>query len=964
MRIHEASLIDEYCRETQLHGKKAFITGFFTKNPDINLTDILESIPTLTDKVHCIFFYENWKKNLGPFDYIRLNTLRSKLYKQIIHRGKRIFSEIVKKDRQGKTFDEIILEKLIPLFIRNEYCILDEIMKHFHSLLDSSSPLKKAHAGLIENIIKIFHIIQFIKEQGGTEETIKQTIDANVNTLKGKARFVLYVIMSRDPYFNPYAVMLKNLLTSVDYSERKLSHEIPEQQRVLLSRLEKIKDVREFVEAADSIVLDCKGYVSTIYENFELLLNEPLVNIYKILKFAGCKQLFHTWITRAPVAVRESTQLEKKVAVIQKELGERVASLTLPVNYRELTELMYCQHIDFTDKYKLLHKTIGTFGDREADACIELCLKHIKTEQFQREKSLLVSTIQKLENIYTMQEISKLFENEKKTIEMKLRSYKKKFRENIKKISEHVKFGIRKVYPEIAELLKRERMLSQALLAFLDRREEQGKPIKLTVDIINFLNNFYIVLNYRIILDFWYQYYTSLVNTDGIFLKQMLSLMTKEALYDIGGTQDRDSKWKIARYKELLEYGSIEKEIREKWHSRLMFSETEEKELSIDENTITLEKYGCSYTIIIKDASGKLLLSKTKTNIRCFLEFLESVKNHKIRTVVAINDRQLKLLYQKAHIDYLDSCMGYVKKRIALLEMRDPISGYSAERINSLGGRITDGQLLKDIVDECRNEFYLRKEILFSLKKELHESGGKEEQRLARINSETKEEVLALRKIDSVFNALRTAVRENNLEIDESLLIIEDIPLPLLEEEKSGEADRETDTAGKDDKKGLRKIEKLKRDNIECVLMNSRIRENIQIIKRVKARLEQGEQDETGDIRAMLEKMPELEVLDIPEEIFYSIFRNIEDAEACVRDIVAARTIEEACGFLENLANRATVELDARQDYIYRHEKQDDITVSIVYYEKELEAQRERVELLHQFRGILIERIKRLRRKM
>ncbi|MBN1409238.1 MAG: hypothetical protein JW969_00240 [Spirochaetales bacterium] len=926
--------------------QKRIYIDYFNKQPNIDIEAYLRTIPVLSDKIQCIFHYENWKKSLGPIESLKIMGLKSKIYKTIVKQGENIFKEIIRKNRNGKTFDDIILEKMVPLFIENDNCVLDELIKHFYKLLESSTPLRKVHSALINDIIRIYHIVQYIKEKDASEESVKDIIRNNIDSFKGHARFLLFNILREDPYFKSFTIILKDLIASIDDTDQVPYENMPDRERNLLQELKEVKTVEEFVEIADKAIFDCRGYVSQVYEQFELLLNAPLIKIYKILRFNGNKQLFYSWIKEAPLPVREFSRFEKELNAVKGNLKENSLSISVPGDYESLVALLYDQKLDFTDKYKLLYKAMTGFEDQDVKAFISQALNHIKTMQFPIEKKFLSGTIDKLKETYVLKDITDVFENEKKSVDAKLRQYKKQFRDNIKMISENACFDLKKVFPDIIDMVKREKLLSQALLAFLDEKVSTGKPSKLTVDIVNFLNSFYIILNYRLVLDFWKEYFTSLKNTDGIFLKTMLSCFTHENLYDIYMQFPKGREAVLEQFKTLLLIGEIEREIRLNFFKRLVISREEIKEMKIGKYTVTMDKYAQCFTIVILDEQGKLLYTKPEDNINCYLDFLESVKAHRIRTFVTINDRQLKCLYQRAHIERINRLMVYIRRKIALLCMDDFFSQKSIEDFRGMIEEPVNTEILKDMIKKGREEYFLRRDILLSLKAEYRERGPKNEKRLSRISREIREQAAPLNRIDTLFKELKKWALEQNNEIARSLT---DLELPFLSDVEEDVPER---GMGEESLNLFKGEAALTKERIESVLMNNRVKENILVIKRLKKKLgDEAGSGENAGIEEFLRTVPELDALEIEDEIFYTKYKNAEEAEKDVRNNI------DNIEYLRDLGNKCEEEVKLREEYIHKHEKLDKVTVSILYYENELKVQKEILELLREVRDFCANRV-------
>ena len=75
---------------------------------------------------------------------------------------------------------------------------------------------------------------------------------------------------------------------------------------------------------------------------------------------------------------------------------------------------------------------------------------------------------------------------------------------------------------------------------------------------------FYLILNSRVILKYILEFYRSLLKTDGVFLKNRLSSITKEDIYNITVKYKNEKEEIKNRLKKYTYWGNQEKELKEK----------------------------------------------------------------------------------------------------------------------------------------------------------------------------------------------------------------------------------------------------------------------------------------------------------------------------------------------------------------------------------------------------------------
>jgi hypothetical protein len=918
---------ERFCETTALPHKKNLLADFLTRYPTEKSTKIIDAIPLLSDRERIIEYIAEYKGKLSFIENLALSRRLANTKREIDKNAKTIFNRITAKDRQGRKFEEIVMGNIAPLIKNNESLILQKVLRRVDKI-KKSSPLTDIYSSFISDLVTAINIVQKIKNNGITEDSIEEVFKQSQSVLlRPGMRTILQNVLFMDPRFALFKQKIQKLLH--EFRSKELEKEA-ERGRLLdqdqaLKDLSQVKDLETFLDKASVIIESGSGYIGHVAKLFDLRLNDPLLGIYRILKFPMNRECFWKWMQKAPVPTKLLPEIKAEIISLKNEFEKESRAKKAPASYEDLLKLIYDYKICFTDKYKLITEAFKTHPQKNA---LRFCLDQIKNVHYKIENKFITVVIRQLQNCFSHSEIEKTLLEVKKKITQRIQDYKltlKKDADNLMQGGEQEKY---KILPSVLKYAVEEKVITEEVFLHIDRQVNPERELGFIVKLANSLIGFYFLLNCKLILDLWRQYFASLTVSDGVFLSHKLSFLTKEEIYELCTHYAKEKQVVIENIEKYLDWGKAEKQVRLHMLERLGASESYAPEITAGKYRLVGKKYSSTMVVKILDSERKVRFFDKSPGVNTFLDFLHIMKLNKIHTLVNVSDEQLKVLYQNIHLHAITVLSRYIEQRLRLLTFADSLVRLSSTHIESEYKKHKNPtQYVEGLLKSGQEELSLRNTLLGELDQELKTTPTEETKIIERIKAEIQNQNTAREHIDTMMRFIRALETKHDVSA---------------------------------------KITKITPDEINKYLKMHRVAENALYLERIVEKI--NETDTNKEVNQGLIKteeyvkqIPEPEVFTADGSVYEAKYESFDQAKKGIRDTVLVNSISDNISFLEEVLQRGNNELTARGAYIKKHSVYKRGSVQFFVYARELEEQQALFKKIQKFLEFVSHELKKLR---
>ena len=169
------AFFNKFCSVTSLSTKKELLKGYIKKNSTPDIKNMLKSIPFLSDQHRLITMLQTEQTKGRLIKKLSISRYLLGIKREIKKRAEKVYKRIITKERKGKRFDEILLEKLGPLIRKNETLIINAVIERLFKMPDRHL-LKKAYSTFLRDLVVIMSILKAIKDQGINRESVETHI--------------------------------------------------------------------------------------------------------------------------------------------------------------------------------------------------------------------------------------------------------------------------------------------------------------------------------------------------------------------------------------------------------------------------------------------------------------------------------------------------------------------------------------------------------------------------------------------------------------------------------------------------------------------------------------------------------------------------------------------------------------------------------------------------------------------
>lgn len=939
-------LIDALKTPAEENVKSSKIRKWLQQNSQVKLKSALKVVSGLSCKMLLINEYYLWTNSTGKRLGASLQQFR--IQNKIDTLIKFNIAGLNAKERNGDTFESMLFRIFGVLSAENEEIVINQ---HKDMMMNSKLNFFSSHRKFLELLFRVIDIINQMKVMQIDLEQFKNILDKDIF----KSREIKYIfrnLIDYDPFFKAYTEFLLNYLDSEISEVQTYSNKNIDKNRdkLLFKELANQDDVSGFSDISELLLDSNDNYIDVISIQFDLLLQRPLSNIYKLLRFPTTRDGFVQWIKSVPIPVRESQAFLSFVEQFKASIRRNAENYIIPRDDNEVLALFYDFSIDATEKYKLIYNS--TVSEKLSAGLKKTCLHIIKNIQFNLEEDVIQGIIKKLNTAENFDHVNDILTTSKFNIAKRIRKVKNR----IQPISDilHKKLQDKADFiNSFGDLIKDEKLISVDILKELARLLRNKGDSSTVLNIANFLIRFYILLNCRLIIKNWTDYIDSISENDGIFLKKLISIESKDGIYE-QIKKFKDDKPKIVTLLSGL--------IKRAHHERLLRQDIIKK-LSFKHEELSLVKVGkISFSarikrphiyLLIHNELGELRYRKKGTYINNFLDFKNVAKRHNINALVKITDRQLKLVYQQAYLFLVDELDIYIKNRFALLDMEDKLTDMSQ---NNLGEEFEKSNRSRDFlqfyIDQGEKEEELRNTVILELEEEQQNSINNPKS-LNRIQSEMRAQRIMLSRLDKMSNYIEKLMKES---VSEEIQRVKE----WASRKAADVPEQQEDIAEASVEMLLHQFSKVKKENIEVSFLNNTASDNLNLCSTIHDSIKENRSRSSEDLihghcsylESYLSDLPEIETLIMensivdkeehdPNEVFHNYMNLLTEGSSDVLN-----------GILE-LTNKSKKELLVRKEYLHHIEKEVGLGFSILLYSKEVELQREAVEILNKLISFL-----------
>ncbi len=772
--ITQNEFIEEFCKAIPVKTKKMLVNTLIKSEPEIKIVNLLNKLKILTDQKWLLKYYTEINEKSSIFNKISILNKKSRIETKIKKEAQNIYRKATIKNRKGRKFDGLILGGLSPYINNNDQYVVNEVINKLNNISNSSS-IKKVYSKFITNLQFSLKIIHSIKNSGISTKNIEYFLNLNEKEiLKEGTRTVLLNTFYLDNNFSNYKDKIKEIITGFS---RDINKKFKDESGIYsdeLSDLRNEKNIDIFAEKADKLLGDNIEYFDLINKSYENLLNDPLLIIFKTLKFPINRELFKNWVVDTPLLYDYSLQFKDKLDSLKSEIENKETDQIK--NYEDLIKLIYQMDICFTNKYKTLSDISKKYEKTEP---LKHCLRNIKDVQFKIETSIINILVTSIKNVFSRSEIESIFEKIMIKVEDRIKEYKELFKKNYHKYFNTDNPDIKKILTLLMQNVSDEKYIEIELMLEINKIVNTKKELFRIMKLSNFFVAYYLTLNCRFIIDELKKYFNFIFMANNIFIKNKLSDLTKEEIFDFCTKYSKERDFIIETLNKYLKWGVNEQKLRNKLLDRLGVKQ--KKILEIKKFKIHIKKHNNNYTINIKDLANNSRLIKEMKSINTYPDFLNAIDKNKVSELVIISGNQLKILFQFAHFNIIEELKAYIDFKILLLK-----TSILNTPLNNIKEAYKQSDSKSDFIIEklsvCKKEIDLRQKYKDALKKELSEFEERKGEIVKRIKAETKVQEACIFKI----NRYLVLLKKLGAEIEQNAnLPVEKVALNKVEDEIS-----------------------------------------------------------------------------------------------------------------------------------------------------------------------------------
>jgi len=893
-----ASFTQRFCQTTALVHKKDLVSDLLSRRPGIKYAKIIDSLPGLTDQKRCIEYIAAYKGKLSLLENLSLSRRLANLNRRLEKQAGAVYAKIIDKNRRGRTFDEIIMGNITPLIRENETSVLDLVLRKIGKLKQAEAA-SRIYASFIADLISAVHIINTIKDNGITAQSIEEVlVRSGSSLLKAGMRTVLQNVFFMDPQFALYKQKIQELLREMRRQEldKEAKSAAGRVEEVSLADLFRVKDLEEFLDKASVIVERDQKYVKEVARLFDLHLNKPLLGIYKLLKFPLDREAFRNWMRKAPMPAGLLPEIETEIEEIKAGFEKDAEGVTPPAGYEELLGLIYDYKICFTDKYKLVATVMKNHAEKKP---LAFCLDQIKNIQYKIENRFLTVVLGQLESCFSFSEAQKLLLADRKKIRERIEGYKVKLKKNIDSLLQGQGGRLYAVLPSVLKYTAQEKIISRDAFLQIDQKVNPEHRLGFIVRLANSLIGFYFLLNCGLILDLLKKYFNSLKASDGVFLRHKLSTMTREEIYELCAHYTHEKPVVVQNLEKYLNWGRAEKEVRTHVLARLGVPHGFAPEVKAGKYRLTGAKYDSGMALRIFDTENKVRFAKKVSGVNTFLDFLNIIKQNKIDNLIRFDDNSIKAFYQNIHLQAVAELSVYIEERLRLLTLPDSLFRLTSQEIRAAYAKSeSPEEYVNKLAASGEQERALRNTLLGKLDLELKTTPTGEEEIVRRVKLEIQNQQAALEHLGAMLDFVRN--------------------LPHTQM-RSGSA------------------EPVSADEVKKYLRMHRMADNTLYLEKLEQRQDTFPGREA--IGRFLAALPKPEVFVTGDSVYEGRYESPDQAKQAVGDSLLLRSVEDNLESLRRIFAAGKNELTARSAYINKHNRYTKGSPGHLLYAREMEEQ-------------------------
>ncbi|MBN2440898.1 MAG: hypothetical protein JXJ04_06120 [Spirochaetales bacterium] len=748
----KAAFINQFCSASSLSKKKELLRAHIKKNSIPDIKKLLKTIPCLSDQ-HRLLTMLQAEQVKGRFlKKIPLARFLSGINRDIHKMGEKVYKRIITKERKGKRFDEILLEKLGPLIRKNETIVINAVLKKLLKMPEQYL-LKKAYSTFLRDLVIIMDIIKGVKDQGINRESVESNIfEQRDSLMKAGIRPLLKRFFFVDPAFEPVSDTIVTLIRKLDQQseDEETISGAPENIRKIFFELKAETEIDKFRSMAGTLYQAQTPYIREINKLYHRLFFRPLLYCYSALRFPLDREIFRKWVEKCALETAFSEEVMSEFFRISAEFERRYSERTPPSHHEELIQLVYDSTISYTDKFKLLTTVLNVFPKTIP---IRECLKKIKEVQYKCEYSFVKELTTRLANPNSRTEVDDYLSRKTIKIRNAIDRFKKSFEKLVQELQEKQFAGRKIVFDGIISAVNKENKVElHYLLALITKGE---KDIGFILRLANFLLEYYFAVDFLKILARMKEFFTGYFKWGGLYLSPALSDLSKETIYNFLCDHRKDVKILLQQFTEYHERGLYEERVRES----LLFELGKEygpASLEKEKRLLTIQKNHHTYVLSIKNSAQAVLYSKLYRNLTHYHQFVRMCSDEAVGKLISLDQDEIKVLYQKAQLCYVKDLIVYLSERLAGLKKIKPLINFTPDMLKE--EYLEHGES-DEWTEEFLTEAHKEKDFLYSIYNNLvkEEEGDiwKDENVTERISSEKHEYLHIVQHIDSLISYVK-----------------------------------------------------------------------------------------------------------------------------------------------------------------------------------------------------------------
>ncbi|MBN1525235.1 MAG: hypothetical protein JW904_12170 [Spirochaetales bacterium] len=874
----------EFSHVTAHSQKASLLKAYFDEHPKAKLAAVVDALSSLEDRQICIEEGSKALASLTFFERIGLSGRLAAIDRDISRMAREAARKILSRDRNGKQFPEIVMGNLVPMVKQNEGTALLRTAEQLSGLRDSH-PVKRVHAAFIFNCAHSIAIAEKIKSLGVSDETIKSVFNENKKLLSRRSmRKVIQSYLLLDPRFKNHLKPMEELLNALlDEAGAQDEHDSSiEAGRKELAELAGVRDLGTFLSKSAAFTEAGGAYIDEVAGLFDLLLNAPLVNILKLIKFPLNRQLFKKWMHDAPIPNGMSDELDRTIISVEQDLEKKGQDIHLPRDFDGQLRLVYAYNIGFTDKYKLCVETAKQIP--EANAVYQYVCRQIKEVQFKIENKFLETVLVQLRKSFSFSEIDIMLENDAKKIQARIADFTVHFKKNIDELVAKPGGKRYSLLHSVVKHIAEEKMISPEAFIEINKKINPAMDLAFAGKLSSSLIDYYFLLNAKLTLEFLKNYFLQIRKSDGVCLSKKLSTMTREDVYGFMSQYKNEPAAVKRELEKYLSWGAAERRLRGQFVSRLGAGEFVAPEIQAGKYRLEARRYGNTFVLKILDRESSTRFNKNVTGIATFLDFKNAVHRFKIDKYVPAGEDVLKILFQYCHIDACRTIEEYIRERHELMTFADSLLLKSSQAIKSeISEAVNSEDKVDYFIERGTEELSLRRKLVSKMESEA--SGViKDSAQAGRLQKEIGLEKTTIERLEAMIRFVEAFGK------------------------------KKSDPA------------KLDIKEIDSFLRTHRLAQNNEYIadkKRSCEKVIESEESVPASLAKALEylnTMPDIQPLKIPDPVV-SDEVTVDIVMNAVRDYILFHAVEDNITFFEQLLHQCSKEKELRSEFIGNHEK-------------------------------------------